>query len=164
MPCALRLGLVAARVTSWTCSPEAVTLLASCARWPPRRRLFVFRFGETAFRFIGRRVGRLRRLYRLAEPPVDTLAWREWLSLDPQQAIEQALARTETESMDESRPDPLRRHNRMIAAFCDDLASPDYRDFGRTPRADALSGRASSSSRDRVRPLYGGGRPDEWQV
>lgn len=31
----------------------------------------------------------------------------------------------------------LRRHNRLIAALCDDLASREFRDRGVTPRADA---------------------------
>ena len=45
--------------------------------------------------------------------------------------------------------DPLARHARFIAAFCDDLASTDYRRAGATPRADAAAqgGRAESVAR-----------------
>jgi hypothetical protein len=34
--------------------------------------------------------------------------------------------------------DPLARHGRFIAAWCDDLASRDLLRTGRTPRADAI--------------------------
>ena len=78
-------------MTPWTEAPEAAVLLASCAADPPRRRLVVYRFQETGPRFVGGRVQALRRLYRLAEPPLDSPAWRAWLALDPQWAIEQAI-------------------------------------------------------------------------
>ena len=160
---------------SWIHCPEATALLASCARRPPPRRLAVYRFEETALRFVGRRVRRLSHLYRLAEPPVDTPAWREWLALDPQQAIAAAIGRRasppsplflfspESRDMDDQRPDPVRRHSRMIAAFCDDLASPDYRRCGGTPRADALSDRHSSRLAGCETPFFGKGHSDEWQ-
>jgi hypothetical protein len=35
--------------------------------------------------------------------------------------------------------EPVDRHARFIAAFCEDLASADYRRGGRTPRADAIA-------------------------
>jgi hypothetical protein len=78
-------------VTPWTEAPEAAGLLASCVANPPRRRLVLYRFQETGPRFVGRRMQALRRLYRLAEPPLDSPAWRAWLALDPQRAIEQAI-------------------------------------------------------------------------
>ena len=36
-------------------------------------------------------------------------------------------------------PDAIDRHARFIAAFCEDLASPDFRRAGETPLADALA-------------------------
>ena len=140
-------------MTCWTALPEAAALLASCAARPPRQRLFVYRFQETASRFVGRRVGRLRRLYRLAEPLIDSPAWREWLVLDPQRAIEAAVrggpARNPSRNlaMHDLPADPLTRHNRLIAALCEDLASRDYLRTGRTPRADALCGPAHNDAR-----------------
>jgi hypothetical protein len=35
--------------------------------------------------------------------------------------------------------EPVDRHARFIAAFCEDLASADYRRGGRTPRADGAA-------------------------
>ena len=132
----------------WTRLPEASALLASCAIRPPRRQVVVYRFQEIATRFVGRRVARLRRLYRRAEPPVDSLDWRSWLGLEPQAAIEGILAAARSAPVfqliirgekDMPQPiDPALAHRRLIAALCDDLASPDYRRSGRTPRADAL--------------------------
>ena len=139
-------------MTCWTDSGEAAALLASCAARPPRQKLFVYRFQEIAARFVGRRVGRLRRLYRLAEPPLDSPAWREWLVLDPQRAIEAAVRSrpafnpSRNVAMPEPPADPLIRHNRLIAALCEDLASRDYRRTGRTPRADALCGAVHESA------------------
>ncbi|MGZ8281743.1 MAG: hypothetical protein ACXWUN_02180 [Allosphingosinicella sp.] len=75
----------------WIHSPEAASLLASCAARPPRRRLITFRFQETGMRFVGRRITRLRLLYRRSEPPLDSPEWRAWLELDPQTAIAQAV-------------------------------------------------------------------------
>ena len=76
----------------WTDSKEAAALLASCAAVPPPRRLFVYRFQDIEFRFVGRRVQRLRRLYRRSEPPVDDPQWRAWLALDPQRAVARAVS------------------------------------------------------------------------
>lgn len=39
--------------------------------------------------------------------------------------------------MHDTARDALRRHGRLIAALCDDLASREFRDRGATPRADA---------------------------
>ena len=75
----------------WIRSPEAARLLASCAAAPPPLRAFTFRFQELELRFVGRRARQLRRLYRTAEPEIDTPAWRQWLTLDPQRAIAAAL-------------------------------------------------------------------------
>ena len=142
-------------MTSWTEAPEAAALLAACATDPPRRRLVVYRFQETGPRFVGRRARALRRLYRLAEPPLDSPAWRAWLALDPQRAIEQALEKAATPSftpastanrsafqwrttMHERRDDPTAQHCRLIGALCEDLASRAFRRNGETPRADAL--------------------------
>lgn len=69
-----------------------MTLLASCAASPPRRQLFAYRFQETECRFVGRRVQRLRHLYRRSEPPIDSPEWRVWLDLEPQRVIERAIA------------------------------------------------------------------------
>ena len=142
-------------MTSWTEAPEAAALLASCAADPPRRRLVVYRFQETGPRFVGRRVQALRRLYRLAEPPLDGPAWRAWLDRDPQRAIEEAIREAATLSRDSALPanrsafrwrtimherldDPTAQHSRLIGALCEDLASPAFRRKGETPRADAL--------------------------
>lgn len=142
-------------MTSWTEAPEAAALLASCATDPPRRRLVVYRFHETGPRFVGRRAQALRRLYRLAEPPLDSPAWRSWLALDPQRAIEQALEKAAAPSyapaptanrsafqwrttMHERIDDPTAQHCRLIGALCEDLASRAFRRNGETPRADAL--------------------------
>jgi len=142
-------------MTSWTEAPEAAALLASCATDPPRRRLVAYRFQETGPRFVGRRARALRRLYRLAEPPLDTPAWRAWLALDPQRAIEQALEMAAAPSfalapaasrpafqwrttMHERLDDPTTQHCRLIGALCEDLASRAFRRNGETPRADAL--------------------------
>jgi hypothetical protein len=82
----------------------------------------------------------LRRLYRLAEPPLDSPAWRAWLALDPQRAIEQAIrngamtaiacppARIQSafgwRSNMHERPDtPIAQHSRLIGALCEDLAT-----------------------------------------
>ncbi|WP_129794231.1 hypothetical protein [Sphingosinicella sp. CPCC 101087] len=51
----------------------------------------VFRFQETQTRFVGWRVKRLRRLYRLAEPAIDTPEWRTWLAWDPYRAITEQI-------------------------------------------------------------------------
>ena len=142
-------------MTSWTETPEAAALLASCATDPPRRRLVAYRFQETGPRFVGRRARALRRLYRLAEPPLDSPAWRAWLALDPQRAIEAAIGDAATPSfapapaatrsafqwrttMPERLDHPTARHCRLIGALCEDLASPAFRRNGETPRADAL--------------------------
>ena len=77
----------------WTRLPEATRLLASCAADPPPIRAFAYRFQEIEHRFVGRRVARLRRLYRAAEPAIDTRAWREWLRWDPQRAIRESVRR-----------------------------------------------------------------------
>jgi hypothetical protein len=45
--------------------------------------------------------------------------------------------------------DPLRRHARFIAAFCEDLASAEYRRAGTTPRADAAAAGGTVTSRRR---------------
>jgi hypothetical protein len=74
--------------------PEAAWLLASCAADPPPQRSFAYRFQEVEIRFVGRRVRRLHRLYKTAEPEIDSPAWREWLALDPQRAIVEAIRRS----------------------------------------------------------------------
>ena len=79
------------RTTPWTAMPKAAAILASCAANPPRRQTFRYRFGETDTRYVGERVKRLRQLYRNAQPEIDTPAWREWLRLDPQTAIAEAV-------------------------------------------------------------------------
>ena len=144
-------------MTPWTEAPEAAALLASCAADPPRRRLVAYRFQETGLRFVGHRAQALRRLYRLAEPPLDTPAWRAWLALDPQRAIEEAIRDAATPALASppssnqsafrwrsnmhERPDnPITQHSRLIGALCEDLASPTFRRRGETPRADALCG------------------------
>ena len=81
----------------WTRLPEAAMLLASCSADPPPMRAFVFRFQEIDLRFVGRRVRRLRRLYRTAEPAIDTPDWQVWLALDPQRAIAAAVRRNRVE-------------------------------------------------------------------
>ena len=81
-------------MTTWTRSPEAAHLLASCAADPPPLRAFACRFQEIEQRFVGRRVRRLRRIYLAAEPPIDTPDWRRWLALDPQRAILAILRKT----------------------------------------------------------------------
>lgn len=91
-------------MTSWICLPEAARLLASCAGSPPRCRLAVYRFKETELRFVGRRVRRLVRLYRAAQPPLDSADWRKWLRLDPQEAIRQAIGRHCAAAAGKARP------------------------------------------------------------
>jgi hypothetical protein len=144
-------------MTHWTEAPEAAALLASCVTNPPRRRLVAYRFQETGLKFVGRRMQTLRRLYRLAEPPLDSPAWRDWLALDPQRAIEAAMNSAPTQStlplpqparsafqwrtnMHEPHDDPMTLHSRLIGALCEDLAGFDFRRNGGTPRADALFG------------------------
>ncbi len=77
---------------AWTQSPLASALLASCAGQPPRRRAIRYRFGEVATVYAGERVRALKRLYRAAEPPLDTPAWQVWLTLDVEDAIDAAIA------------------------------------------------------------------------
>ena len=71
--------------------PLARALLAACAADPPRRRTVRYRFGETGERFVGARVRQLRRLYRSAEPALDTPEWRRWLVYDVERAIADAV-------------------------------------------------------------------------
>lgn len=80
--------------TLWTQLPEAAVLLADCAARAPAKIVLAYRFGDTSavFSRADRRVAALRRLYRRAEPPIDTPAWRAWLRLDEQAAIEAAIA------------------------------------------------------------------------
>ena len=78
-------------MSSWTDLPEAAALLASLREHPPRQRLVVYRFQETGLRFTGRRVRRLARIYRMAQPQIDTPQWRDWLRTAPQQVIAQTL-------------------------------------------------------------------------
>ena len=155
-------------MTPWTEAPEAAGLLASCVANPPRRRLVLYRFQETGPRFVGRRVQALRRLYRLAEPALDSPAWRAWLVLDPQRVIEEAIRDAATSAIAspalsnrsafrwrstmQVRPDdPITQHSRLIGALCEDLASPAFRRRGETPRADALcaAGQRTRPSEDR---------------
>ena len=77
--------------TPWTHAPLAAAILAACARDPPARRTVCYRFGETATRHAGERVRALKRLYRAPEPPLDTPAWRDWLDLDVERAIDSAI-------------------------------------------------------------------------
>ncbi len=76
---------------SWTQSPLAIALLASCGRDLPVRRTVCYRFSDTASQYAGERVRALKRLYRAAEPPLDTPAWRAWLALDVERAIDAAI-------------------------------------------------------------------------
>lgn len=82
----------------WTRAPLALALLASCARHPPPRRTVCYRFGDTGTHYCGERVRALKRFYRAAEPPLDTPAWRAWLALDVEQAIDAAIAATAVHS------------------------------------------------------------------
>lgn len=142
-------------MTPWTATPDAAALLGSCVANPPRQRLVVYRFQETGHKFVGRRAQALRRLYRLAEPPLDTPAWCAWLALDPQQAIDEAIRRAATSTiacpsssnrsafrwrsnMHERPEHPIAQHSRLIGALCEDLASTAFRRSGETPRAAAL--------------------------
>ena len=77
---------------SWTHSPLAIALLASCAHDPPGRRTVCYRFGDIASHYAGERVRALKCLYRAAQPPLDTAAWRAWLAFDVERAIDRALA------------------------------------------------------------------------
>ena len=78
----------------WRAGAEAAALLAACAARPPALAVFVYRWGDCETRHVGRRVRRLRSLYRQAEPPVDTPAWRAWLENDEQVAIADAIAQS----------------------------------------------------------------------
>jgi hypothetical protein len=78
--------------TLWTNAPLAAAILATCARDPPVRRIITYRFAETATAYAGERARALRRLYRGAEPPLDTPAWRAWLAIDVERAIDAAIA------------------------------------------------------------------------
>jgi len=51
-----------------------------------------------------------------------------------------ALRTTAANDRPARRTHPLDSHSRLIAAWCEDLASPDFRRTGRTPRADAVCG------------------------
>ena len=77
--------------TPWTNAPIAAAILAACARDPPARRTIRYRFADTATAYSGERVRALKRLYRAAEPPLDTPAWRAWLTLDVERAIDSAI-------------------------------------------------------------------------
>lgn len=90
----------------WTQTPEAAALLAACAAHPPPRRLRVYRFRETAAFYAGPRMKQLRRLYRQAEPPLDTPEWRAWLTLDPERMVAEAIARAPAKAQSISRPGP----------------------------------------------------------
>jgi hypothetical protein len=76
----------------WRAGAEAAALLAACAARPPALAVFAYRWGDCETRFVGRRVRRLRSLYRQAEPPADTPAWRAWLENDEQVAIRDTIA------------------------------------------------------------------------
>jgi hypothetical protein len=54
--------------------------------------------------------------------------------------------------------DPIARHGRFIAALCDDLASPDFRDSGQTPRADACVAASRRTSSEAWRGRRRAGR------
>ena len=100
---------------SWIRSAEAAKLLDSCAAHPPPFRGFACRFQETEIRFIGKRAARLRRLYRMGEPPIDTPAWRQWLALDPQRAIAQAIRRPPPQGAKRT-AGPVRTHPHTASA------------------------------------------------
>lgn len=75
---------------AWTDLPDAARALDSCRRNPPRRDMRTAD-GNGAFPKYRRddgRVRKLRQIYKAAEPPIDTPAWREWLALDVDKAIE----------------------------------------------------------------------------
>ena len=76
----------------WRDHPVAAALLETIVQRPPPRAAFAYRWGETETRWCGRRVRSLRRLHRLAEPPLDTPEWRAWLAQDAQTAIAATLA------------------------------------------------------------------------
>ncbi|WP_162806746.1 hypothetical protein [Sphingosinicella terrae] len=130
---------------SWTSSAEAARLLASCATSPPRRRLFVYRFEEVEPRFVGRRVRRLSRLYRAAQPRLDSEEWRTWLADDPQSAIARAV--DDRRRQGDARPvmaepaERLMRHHHKRVAHGEDPASPEFRGSGATQRTEAAPGR-----------------------
>ena len=77
---------------SWTQSPLAAALLASCGRDPPRRRARRHRLGEVDTCYAGERVRALKRLYRIAEPRIDTPGWHAWLAVGVEDAIDAAIA------------------------------------------------------------------------
>jgi hypothetical protein len=77
--------------TPWTSNPYAAAILAICGHDPPARRTIRYRFADTGTLYTGERVRALKRLYRAAEPPLDTPAWRAWLTLDVARAIDTAI-------------------------------------------------------------------------
>lgn len=80
---------------TWAAQPEAAALLASCAADPPKQHTFLYRFGETQTRYIGRRVQRLRALHRAAmEAALDTPEFEAVAFNDEQVAIASEIART----------------------------------------------------------------------
>lgn len=78
-------------MTRWTTLPMARSILTDCAVSPPPTRVATYAFQETATLYTGERVKRLERIYRDAEPAIDTPEWREWLALTPQKAIAEAV-------------------------------------------------------------------------
>jgi hypothetical protein len=83
----------------WRDGAEAAALLAACAVRPPVSAVFAYRWGDCEMRYVGRRVRRLRSLYRRAEPPVDTQAWRAWLDADEQEAIRDSIEAARARSL-----------------------------------------------------------------
>lgn len=77
----------------WTNHPSVCELLASCAANPPLRdnRSPSFNRPTPMFRTDDERVAALGLFYKAAEPPVDSTAWRIWLTMTPQRAIADAI-------------------------------------------------------------------------
>lgn len=86
--------------SDWTSQDEAAALLADCAASPPRKVIRQYRFNETGEQFDRRdmRVRILCRLYRKAEPTIDTPEWREWLDMPVDKVIAEAVATEQREA------------------------------------------------------------------
>lgn len=77
----------------WHQSPPASRLIRDCVSSPPARDLRTGSFNRPTpyYRRDDARLRELERLYRAAEPAIDTPAWTLWLMLPPQRVVRQAI-------------------------------------------------------------------------
>jgi hypothetical protein len=76
-------------MSDWRFQSRARELLASCRDNPPLAQHITGR--PEWFEHTDERVAELKRIWRSAEPAIDTIEWRAWVSLGPEEAIRDVI-------------------------------------------------------------------------